>query len=148
METGKQNHIAWHHNRREHPDYEWGIEGPQLLELPDGTVLLNATCFIEEGRRGTRQRVFFAVADNPLGPYTTLGPVLAERERDEWESGENGHASALIHENNLYLFYQARSQADPTPVLNNWRYGLAVFNLEEIKNFRSAEAKSVESAGQ
>jgi len=58
--------IAWHHNRREHPDYEWGIEGPQVIELPGGKVLMNATCFIEEGRRGTRQRIFFAIADDVI----------------------------------------------------------------------------------
>lgn len=40
--------------RAEHPDYEWGIEGAQLVELPDGRVLLNATCFLPEGRRGNR----------------------------------------------------------------------------------------------
>src|SRR6185437_9033853 len=93
--------IAWHHNRREHPDYEWGIEGPQLVELPNECVLLNATCFIEEGPRGTRQRVFFALASEVKGPYKTLGPVLSER-NDSWESGENGHASAWVKDDELY----------------------------------------------
>lgn len=123
--------IAWHHNKRENPDYEWGIEGPQLVELPDGKVILNATCFIEEGRRGTRQRVFFALAERPDGPYQSLGPVLTDR-AGEWESGENGHASAYVKDENLYLFYQARSQNDPDPRANNWRYGLAVFRLSDI----------------
>ena len=123
--------IGWHHNKREHPDYEWGIEGPQLLELPNGKILLNATCFIEEGKRGTRQRVFFATADSPTGTFTSLGPVLSDRE-NEWESGENGHATAIIQENNLYLFYQGRSQTDPDPRANNWQYGIAVFNLADF----------------
>ncbi|HEX5774466.1 MAG TPA: hypothetical protein VFY28_00675, partial [Candidatus Paceibacterota bacterium] len=89
------DHIAWHHNRLGHPDYEWGIEGPQIVELPDGQVLLNATCFLEEGRRGTRQRVFFALAREAKGPYATIGPVLLPPNAG-WESGENGHASACV----------------------------------------------------
>ena len=125
------DHIAWHHNKREHPDYEWGIEGPQLAELPDGSILLNATCFIEEGRRGTRQRVFFAHSLAPDGTYTSLGPVLSERD-NEWESGENGHATVYIKEGVLYLFYQARSESKPEPADNNWQYGIAEFRIEDV----------------
>jgi hypothetical protein len=127
--------IEWHHNKRVHPDYEWGIEGPQLVELPDGKILLNATCFIEEGRRGTRQRVFFALADDVTGPYTSIGPVLPTLgvELPEWEDGENGHASAIVCDDELYLFYQARSQAVPEPKeANDWRYGIAVFKIADI----------------
>jgi hypothetical protein len=133
--------IDWHHNRREHPDYEWGIEGPQLVELPNGKVLLNATCFIEEGRFGTRQRVFFALADKPEGPYTSLGPVLPTTTGDwpAWENDENGHASAIICNDELYLFYQARSQDNPNAKENNWRYGIAVFRLEDIERAAQSE---------
>jgi hypothetical protein len=124
--------IAWHHNAREHPDYEWGIEGPDLIGLPDGHILLNATCFIAEGRRGTRQRVFFALASDIKGPYTTIGPVLSGFE-EEWESGENGHASAWFRGDELYLFYQARSGKNTEDYrLNNWRYGIAVFAIKDI----------------
>jgi hypothetical protein len=136
--------IAWHHNSREHPDYEWGIEGPQLVELPSGKVLMNATCFIEEGRRGTRQRVFFAVADTVEGPYTSIGPVLPTTEVDlpEWENGENGHASAIVQGDELYLFYQARSQkvVDPKEA-NDWRYGIAVFKVADIMKALEREEK-------
>lgn len=139
--------IAWHHNSREHPDYEWGIEGPQVLELPSGHVLLNATCFIEEGRRGTRQRVFFAIAETVTGPYFSLGPVLPTSLTDfpEWENGENGHASAQVVGDELYLFYQARSQAVAEPKeANNWRYGIAVFSIEDLLRVYKEER----SAGQ
>lgn len=132
--------ISWHHNNREHPDYEWGIEGPDLIGLPSGQVLLNATCFIAEGRRGTRQRVFFALAPDVKGPYTSIGPVLTGREK-EWESGENGHASAWVKEGNLYLFYQARSAANEDPRQNRWRYGIAVFALEDIMRAAAIEKK-------
>ena len=111
-----------HHNPRDHPDYEWGIEGAQLVELPDGRVLLNATCFLPDGPRGTRQRVFFAVADHVEGPYRSVGPVL-----DPGEPGENGHSTVLIHDGELTLFYQSRR------VLTNhrWRYGIAKCRLQE-----------------
>lgn len=70
-----------HHNPREHPDYEWGSEGAQLIELPDGRVLLNATYFLPSGARGIGQRVFFAIADKIEGP----GPVLDPSEPGvEW----------------------------------------------------------------
>ncbi|MDB4991916.1 MAG: hypothetical protein JWL75_161 [Parcubacteria group bacterium] len=125
--------IAWHHNDREHPDYEWGIEGPELQQLPGGLLFLNATSFITEGRRGTRQRVFFALADDIKGPYVSLGPVLSTENVEEWENGENGHASSWIVGEELYLFYQARSQVviDPKEA-NNWRYGIAVFKIADI----------------
>jgi hypothetical protein len=123
--------ISWHHNRREYIDYEWGIEGPEIAELPDGRVLLNATCFLEEGARGTRQRVFFAIAKSPEGPYESLGPVLTGR-TDEWECGENGHASVWVQDDLVYLFYQARSRTNPVPTENNWRYGIAIFKASDI----------------
>jgi len=123
--------IEWHHNRRDRVDYEWGIEGPQVVELPGGKVLLNATCFLAEGRFGTRQRVFFALADSVTGPYTSLGPVLLPPE-EGWESGENGHASAWVKDNELYLFYQARSKEHEHTQSNNWRYGIAVYDINEI----------------
>ncbi len=123
--------IAWHHNRLGHPDYEWGIEGPQLLELPDGSVLLNATCFLEEGRRGTRQRVFFALAPSPDGPFVSLGPVLPAQ-ASAWEDGENGHASVILHKDEVYLFYQARGKVHGDPTENVWRYGIAVYEASEL----------------
>jgi hypothetical protein len=105
-----------HHNPRSHEDYEWGIEGPQLVELPDGRVMLNATCFLPEGARGTRQRVFFAIADAVTGPYRTVGPVL-----EPGEVGENGHSTVLVTGDDLTLFYQSRVAGTN----NRWRYGIA-----------------------
>ncbi len=118
-----------HHNQLNHEDYEWGLEGSQLIELPNGKVLLNAVCFLPEGARGTRQRIFFAVADNVYGPYKTLGPILTPT-TEGWASGENGHASAIILDDTLHLFYQAR----PAHMnkINNWRYGHAKFDVKDI----------------
>lgn len=115
-----------HHNVRDQPGYEWGLEGPQLVPLPDGTVLLNAVCFLPNREAGTRQRVFFAVADSPVGPYTTLGPMLEPlMDVASWESGENGHASAFLDDHKLMLFYQARGKGSDA----KWRYGVAEFSV-------------------
>lgn len=105
-----------HHNRRDDPDYEWGIEGAQLVELPSGKILLNATCFLPSGPRGNRQRVFFAIADQVLGPYSSVGPVL-----DPLQAGENGHSTVLFHEGELILIYQSRVESTN----HRWRYGVA-----------------------
>jgi hypothetical protein len=119
-----------HHNQHVHEDYEWGLEGSQLVELPSGKILLNAVCFLPEGQRGTRQRVFFAIADKVEGPYYTLGPVLSPQE-DDWEGGENGHASALIRDDKFYLFYQSRSKGKN---FNNWRYGSATLDVSVLED--------------
>lgn len=123
--------IAWHHNRLGHPDYEWGIEGPQIAELPNGSILMNATCFLEEGRRGTRQRVFFAHAKEVTGPYTSIGPVLLPPETG-WNSGENGHASFWVQDDLLYLFFQARTKDTDAPHESPWQYGVAVYDIHEV----------------
>lgn len=123
-------HIRSHHNQKNDPQYEWGIEGPQLVELPNGNILLNATCFLPEGAFGTRQRVFFAIADSLLGPYNTLGPVIDTSE--PWRSGENGHATALVEDDRVLLFFQARSKDNSDVLANDWRYGIAEFNIADI----------------
>lgn len=128
--------IEEHHNSRIHPEYEWGIEGPQLIDLENGLVLLNATCFLSHGRFGTRQRVFFAISDNVSGPYKTLGPVLDPKFGPEWESGENGHAAGFLYDERLQLFYQARSGENILDAAgNNWRYGRAIFNVSYLSDF-------------
>jgi len=117
-----------HHNQHNYEDYEWGLEGSQLIPLPSGNILLNAVCFLPQGKRGQRQRVFFAAAKDPLGPYTTLGPVI-EPYGDDWEGGENGHATGIIVGDVLYLYYQSRAFSER----NRWCYGLAVFKVAEIE---------------
>jgi hypothetical protein len=132
------HHEISHHNQHDHPDYEWGLEGTQLLQLPNGTILMNAVCFLPQGLRGTRQRVFFSVARKPEGPYLTLGPIL-NPQNNEWESGENGHAAGYIIDNELLLFYQARAQEEGR---NKWRYGLVKYDtrvLEELAEERFKE---------
>ncbi len=127
--------IDWHHNRREDEEsYEWGMEGAQIIELPNRHVLLNATCFLPRGDFGTRQRVFFAIAESVVGPYYSIGPIM--QVLPGGASGENGHATLYSHEGRLYLFYQARSfGGDSSSLGPTWQYGLAAFdaaNLERV----------------
>jgi hypothetical protein len=128
-----------HHNQPGVPDYEWGLEGSQLIELPGGTILLNAVCFLPKGERGARQRVFFAIADDAMGPYHTLGPVLETR-GEGWESGENGHAAGIISKDTLYLYYQSRSRGQPD---THWRYGLATIPLAYFERMPSPYTQGV-----
>lgn len=117
-----------HHNQPNHPDYEWGLEGSQLLELPNEKILMNCVCFLPDGPRGQRQRIFFAVANKVTGPYKTLG-VMLNPTPNGWESGENGHAAAFIDGNTLHLFYQAR----PAQGATQWRYGVASYDLMKLQ---------------
>jgi hypothetical protein len=119
--------VESHHNQLEDPEYEWGLEGPQLISLPNGKILLSAVCFLPGQPRGKRQRVFFAVSGDVAGPYKTLGPILDSVD-DDWQNGENGHAAGIVQENKLLLFYQGRS--DTTP----WRYGLATIEMQTLLN--------------
>jgi len=138
------HHEISHHNQLDHPDYEWGLEGTQLLELPNGTILLNAVCFLPHGARGTRQRVFFSVARQPEGKYLTLGPIL-NPQNNEWESGENGHAAGIVMDDRLFLFYQARACSHGK---NKWQYGLVTYKtrvleqiaLERLRDFERENA--------
>jgi hypothetical protein len=125
-----------HHNQHTQENYEWGLEGSQLIPLPSGNILLNAVCFLPEGRRGERQRVFFAAARMPSGPFHTLGTVIdpienqsGETTEEHWESGDNGHAAGIIHGDSLYLFYQSRAFSPR----NRWCYGLAEFEVAAVE---------------
>ena len=108
-----------HHNQHDDPAYEWGLEGGQLIELPDGRVLLNAVCFLAAAPPGERQRVFLATAPGPLGPFEVHGPVL----HPTTGSGEVGHAAGVVLGDELVLFFQERVGDGP------WRYGVATATL-------------------
>ncbi|MEJ7764763.1 MAG: hypothetical protein WKF86_04660 [Acidimicrobiales bacterium] len=95
------------HNQVGTADYEWGLEGPQLLELPGGGVLLTAVCFLPDRPPGHRQRLLLAVAEEPVGPYVVLGPAV--QPLGPQQSGENGHGAAILGPDGLiHLLYQER----------------------------------------
>jgi hypothetical protein len=119
----RHEHVSCH-NQRGADGYEWGLEGAQLVELPDGDVLLNAVCFLPEGPPGNRQRVFFAVAPDVTGPYEVHGPVVAPPSLD---AGENGHGTVVLAGDALALLFQERDGAD-----GHWRYALAAAPVSAI----------------
>lgn len=108
-----------------------GIEGGQLIEMPNGSVMLNAVCFLTESEYappGKKQRFFIAMANSIEGPYTVMGPVISPTLRG-WESGENGHATAIIENGELKFFYHARANKGKNP---RWRYGIAGVPIQSI----------------
>lgn len=102
------HHDIPHHNQLDHDDYEWGLEGSQLVGIGGGIVLLNAVCFLPHASPGKRQRMFFAVAVRPEGPFRTLGPVI-NTSGSGWLSGENGHGTVLLLGQSAHIFFHSRS---------------------------------------
>lgn len=114
------------HNQHDDPDYEWGLEGPQLLELPDGRVLLNATCFLANASPRDRQRVFLGVGDAATGPFDVLGPMVPGRQ--DGEAFENGHATALLDDDRrLQLVFHEWTSAHA-----GWRFGRASADVTDL----------------
>jgi hypothetical protein len=96
------------HNQLGTEDYEWGLEGPQLLEIPGGGVLLTAVCFLPDRPAGHRQRLLLAVAEEATGPYVVLGAAVEPSHPGG--AGENGHGTAVLREDGLvHLIYQERA---------------------------------------
>ena len=96
------------HNQLGCVDYEWGLEGPQLLEIPGGGVLLTAVCFLSDRPPGHRQRLLLAVAEEATGPYIVLGAAVEPS--GDGGGGENGHGTAVLGRDGLiHLVYQERA---------------------------------------
>jgi hypothetical protein len=101
------HHSVEHHNRVGDHDYEWGLEGPHLLQLPDGSTLLTAVCFLRGHPPGHRQRLLLAVSHDVRGPYSVIGPVVDPE--GPGASGENGHGAAVLEGDAVRLVYQELS---------------------------------------
>jgi hypothetical protein len=119
-------HVPWH-NQHGDDAYEWGLEGAQLVALPDGRTLLNAVGFVHGGAAGSRQRVFLAVAANPYVPFDVGPPVVMPLGGET--TGENGHATVVIDGDELVLFFQERDAPS-----HKWRYALATAPLHSYDN--------------
>lgn len=103
------------HNQLGTADYEWGLEGPQLLELPGGGVLLTAVCFLPERPPGHRQRLLLAVAEEPTGPYVVMGAAVEPS--GPGGTGENGHGTTVLGQDGLVHFVYQERAGDGQP----WR---------------------------
>ena len=105
-----------HHNPRGHADYEWGIEGPQLVELPGWPR--PSERHLLPARRQARQPParLFRHRGFRSGGLTAPSAVL-----DPAGGGENGHSTVLVTGDEIRLFYQSRVPGTG----HLWRYGLA-----------------------
>ncbi|MCA1823546.1 MAG: hypothetical protein ABR520_11545 [Mycobacteriales bacterium] len=121
------------HNQFDDPDYEWGLEGGQIVELADGRVLFNAVCFLRDHPAGTKQRMFFAVADEVLGPYDVIGAAIEPIGGPT--AGENGHGCVVIDRGRVHVVFQERRAPDW-----HWRYARAGLSVV-------ARSQSLELAG-
>ncbi|HAO64954.1 TPA: hypothetical protein DCQ44_03170 [Candidatus Taylorbacteria bacterium] len=111
------------------PDYEFGLKGSQLIALSDKCILLSVVCFLSEGERNSRQRVLFAAAENVEGPFYLLSPLLSLNHR-EWQSGNNRHASVVLDNDRLYLFYKVQSEGKEK---STYEFGTASIELTAIQ---------------
>lgn len=105
----KQEDVPFH-NRPDAENFEWGIEGVKIDKLADGAFLMTGVCFLDLPRDaiGTRQRVFFAAADKPEGPWVPMRtPVEPTRYADG--TGENGHPDTVDMGAKVGLLYQERA---------------------------------------
>lgn len=115
------------HNQVGTEDYEWGLEGPQLMEIPGGGVLLTAVCFLTDRPPGHRQRLLLAAAEEPTGPYVVVGAALEPT--GPGGAGENGHGTAVLGDDGLvHLVYQERA-GDGLP----WRIMRATIAPAELR---------------
>jgi hypothetical protein len=112
------------HNDHTEPDREWGLEGGDIIELSDGSILLAGVAFLKKGQWGYRQRVFVAHAPSPEGPYRTLG-ILSHPSND-WGANENGHPCLVRHAGRIYVGIQVKK--------DKWNIGLVSLSEEELLN--------------
>ena len=98
------------HNRPDSPHFEWGLEGAKILQLADDAFLMIGVCFLERDKSysGTRQRVFFAAASSPGGPYSPMYMPIDPTQYGDGQ-GENGHPDIIDLGNYVGILYQERA---------------------------------------
>lgn len=119
------------HNHPEYEHFEWGLEGAKLIQLGSESFALIGVCFMPkpDGFLGTRQRVFFATAQAPFGPYTPIGTPI-EPQRNQWNTGENGHPDTLLINNQLVVIYQERA-GDAYP----WHLRITSYDIPQFSSW-------------
>lgn len=126
------------HNHPEYEHFEWGLEGAKLIQLSEKCFLLIGVCFLPKPKEflGTRQRVFFAVAENINGPFMPVCTPFTPFE-NEGRAGENGHPDTLMTENNdLWVIYQER-YGDGYP----WHLRSARYDLFQLREYFEEQLK-------
>lgn len=105
----KQEDVPFH-NKPGADNFEWGLEGVKVDRLADDAYLMTGVCFLDRPNeeRGTRQRVFFAAAKSPEGPYVPMYTPIEPTAYPEGK-GENGHPDTIDLGDTMGLLYQERA---------------------------------------
>lgn len=125
--------VPWHNSHDPaNPLYEWGLEGAQLLPLPDGGYLLLSVAFEKRPGRAymPAQRLLFARYDDDMRLVDVSDPILPLV--GGWD--EYGHGSMMFDPEDprqLRLLFQARPRNDDGAFRdsNTWRLFEARFSL-------------------
>ena len=119
------------HNHPEYEHFEWGLEGAKIIQLAEDSFALIGVCFTPkpDGFLGTRQRVFFATSRTPFGPYTPVGTPI-EPQRNQWNTGENGHPDTLLLTDQLVVIYQERG-GDAYP----WHLRITAYDISQFSSW-------------
>lgn len=127
------------HNHPDYEHFEWGLEGAKLVQLCDDCFLLIGVCFLPKPSeyRGTRQRVFFAVASNIHGPFTPICTPFTPYQL-QGKAGENGHPDTLLMDHDLWIVYQERL-GDGYP----WHLRTARFEVNALREFLQGKLAQV-----
>ncbi len=119
------------HNHPEYEYFEWGLEGAKIIQLAEDSFALIGVCFMPkpDGFLGTRQRVFFATANTPFGPFTPVGMPI-EPQKNQWNTGENGHPDTMLINNQLVVIYQERA-GDAYP----WHLRITSYDVNKFSSW-------------
>jgi UDP-N-acetylglucosamine/UDP-N-acetylgalactosamine diphosphorylase len=128
--------VPWHNSHDPaNPYYEWGLEGAQLMPLPNGELLMLCVAFEKRPGRDymAAQRLLFALYDSRLNLTAVSNPILPIVKG--WE--EYGHGSMMIDAEDptkLRMLYQARPEnIDKTfRDTNTWRLFEALFDISRF----------------
>ncbi|HEV8510555.1 MAG TPA: galactokinase family protein [Gemmatimonadales bacterium] len=128
--------VPWHNSHDPaNPFYEWGLEGGQIMAMPNGTYLLLAVAFEQRPGRDymPAQRLLFAIYDRNFRLIEVSNPILPRS--PAWD--EYGHGSMMIDVNDprrLRLLFQARPANEDQAFRdsNSWRLFEAVFDVSHF----------------
>lgn len=137
----KQEDVPFH-NHPASPNFEWGLEGGKIIQLEEDSFLLTGVCFLEKdiALRGTRQRVFFATAASPAGPFVSHTLPLEPTPYDVGQ-GENGHPDVIDLGSRLAILYQERAG-----VGHPWHLRYAEISKKEVQALLSPPAPVLAAA--
>jgi hypothetical protein len=105
----KQEDVPFH-NQPGSENFEWGLEGAKVVQLAEDAYLMVGVCFLDKDKseRGTRQRVFFAAAASPEGPFLPMDMPIAPTKYPDG-TGENGHPDIIDLGDKFGILYQERA---------------------------------------